>query len=67
MSAVSSLLNTFSPFFVSATLAFGVLKYADSKQAPVKHWAMQQRKEADKAFPTKNKRLDFALCLAHGT
>jgi hypothetical protein len=67
MSVVSNLLITFSPFFVSATLAFGVLKYADSKQAPIKHWAMDQRKEADKVFPTKNKHLDFALCLAHGT
>jgi hypothetical protein len=31
------------------------------------HWALQRRLEADKAFPTKNKHLDFTMCLAHGT
>jgi hypothetical protein len=67
MSVASSLLLTFSPFFAAVTLTFGAMKYADEKRAPLNHWALQRRLEADKVFPTQNKRLDFTLCLAHGT
>lgn len=31
------------------------------------HYYQQMRKEADKQWPSKNKKLDFVLALAHGT
>jgi hypothetical protein len=31
------------------------------------HYYQQMRKEADKQWPSKNKKLDWVLALAHGT
>lgn len=31
------------------------------------HYYQQMRKEADKQWPSKNKKLDWMLALAHGT
>eukprot|EP00775_Hariotina_reticulata_P006684 gene6684-6907_t len=62
-----SLLITFSPFIVGATVAFGALAYKDATCPQPKHWAQQQRLEKDKAFPTQNKKLDFVIAMAHGT
>jgi hypothetical protein len=66
MSGLGKLLVGMSPFFaaVGVMYHYGVL---DTQPHPTQHYYQQMRKEADKQWPSKNKKLDWMLALAHGT
>lgn len=68
MSAMKALANgcvAMSPFFcaLSVMYHYGVL---DTVPHPP-HYYQAMAKEADKQWPSKNKKLDWMLALAHGT
>lgn len=62
----AKLLSNVLPFVaaVGALHHFGVLK---TQPHPTQHYYQQMRKEADKQWPSGNKKLDYMLGLAHGT
>jgi hypothetical protein len=66
MSGVGKLIVGMAPFFaaVSVMYHYGIL---DTQAYPEQHYYQQMRKEADKQWPSKNKKLDWVLALAHGT
>jgi hypothetical protein len=55
-----------SPFFAAVSVMYHYGAF-ETQQFPTQHHYQQMRKEADKQWPSSNKKLDWMIALAHGT